>query len=93
MPLTITGEQGDVRWGYLVAATVRPWAVTQTESGEWTLAGSLANADTFRVTQHPLVFVTPNGWRWPVLELQMLGASLTARLGPKEKPHVTIRET
>jgi hypothetical protein len=82
--MTITGEQGQLRWGYTTAATVHPWTLIKAD-GQWTLSGTLASVDHFRVTQRPLVFVTPNAWRWPVEELQMTDATLTARLGPKEK--------
>ena len=89
---TITGEAGQVFWGYHPVATVTAWSITKTEAGDWALTGSLVSADTFRVSQHPLVFVAPNGWRWPVLSLQITDASLLAMLGPKEKPDVPIRE-
>jgi hypothetical protein len=92
---TITGERGEVRWGYQVAAVLHPWSMTTLESGGWALLGTCESADTYRVSQHPLVFVAPNGWRWPVASLQVSGASLSATLGPKERVHATesVRQT
>lgn len=82
--MTITGANGVLQWGYHRAAQVPQWSVIR-EEGQWTLSGTVESVDAFRVTQRPLKFVTPNNWRWPIVELQMTGASLTAVLGPKEK--------
>ena len=71
-------------WGYYNACTLRPATLTRTEAGDWRLAGTIAQLDTFRAAQRPLTFVMPNGIRWAVLSLQITGASLTATLGPKE---------
>lgn len=83
--MTIRGELGELRWGYQVAVVLRPWLITRTESGSWALTGTVERADTFRLSQQPLVFASPNGWRWPVESLQISGASLSAVLGPKER--------
>lgn len=85
MPLTVTGVEGRVIWGYRSVATLHAWTISKDEAGPWTLAGTLADVDDFAVTQRPLKFVAPNGWRWPVESLQTVGASLSAVLGPKEK--------
>ena len=85
--MTITGERGEVRWGYNVAVVLAPWSVQTNEGGQRVLSGTVASADTFRVSQRPLVFVSPNGWQWPITELQIAGASLSAVLGPKELSH------
>lgn len=84
--MTVTAAEGRVAWGYHRAATLRPCTVTKTD-GVWSLTGTVDTADAFRLSQRPLVFVVPHPhgtWTWPIEELQMAGASLTARLGPKE---------
>lgn len=88
----ITGEVGRLHWGYHLAAFVRAWTVTRTE-GQWTLSATVESSDDYRLAQRPLVFVTPNGWRWPILTLQITGAALHGTLGPKEGSHGTVRQT
>jgi hypothetical protein len=89
--MTITGAQGLVCWGYYTAAQVRSWTLTPAD-GSWALSATVESADTFKVTQRPLVFVAANQ-RWPVIELQITGASLTAVLGLKESSYVPLRQT
>ena len=91
--MVITGEKGQLRWGYFKAAVLHPWSVSRDEQGQWALSGTVESADAFRVSQRPLKFVSPNGWTWPVTTLQMTGASLTAVLGPKERSHVLTSST
>mgnify|MGYP001562449127 CR=1 FL=1 len=84
--VTIPGGEAFLRWGYYPAATLHAWTVTKQASG-WTLAATVTTTDTFRVSQRPLVFAAPTAkgvWRWPIVSLQIEGASLTAVLGPKE---------
>lgn len=84
--VTITGVKGLLKWGYHEAGTIGAWTVT-TDAGVRTLSASLVTSDPFRVSQRPLRFVAPHAggvWAWPITELQMSGASLTAVLGPRE---------
>jgi len=88
MGVTVTGQTARVAWGYLTAATVRAWTVTKAEDGSWSLAATIDDTDTFRVTQRPLVFKASHArgtWRWPVATLQITDGTLTASLGPPEK--------
>lgn len=83
---TASGIDGRLYWSYHRAADVRGWRIDGDAHG-FSLTAEVRNADTFRLSQRPLVFVAllPKGqWRFPVLELQMTGATLNARLGPKE---------
>jgi hypothetical protein len=90
--MTITGAVGCVRWGYYTAAQVRSWTLTPADGGSWALSATVESADAYKVTQRPLVFVAAKQI-WPVVTLQIEGASLTAVLGPKESAHVLpIRE-
>jgi hypothetical protein len=67
--------------------------VQRDEHGQWTLHGSIVDAetDTFKLSQRPLVFVVPRQggtWRWPIDTLQVVAGTLSASLGPQEKSHV-----
>lgn len=82
-----SGVVAALRWGYTSAASLRAWTVVATEGGGWALTASIDSVDAFRVSQSPLVFEAPHArgaFRWPVLDLQMQGSALTARLGPQE---------
>ena len=85
--IEISGVQASVRWGYQSAATLGAWTATRRASGQWSFTASVLVLDTYRVTQRPLRVEAPhaNGaFRWPVVELQVAGESLTATLGPHE---------
>lgn len=88
MNLSIKGVTGTLQWGYHRAASVTHYAVARGVDGRFTLTATVDQADAYRVSQRPLVFVATTAlgaWKWPVLELQIQGASLSAVLGPKEK--------
>ena len=85
MGLTVTGAAGELKWGFRTAATLRAWTIVKDEQGVWSLTGTLAEIDTFAVSQRPLRFVAPNGWQWVISELQMADAQLHAVLGPRVK--------
>ena len=87
MPLTLSGTEASVRWGYHVAASVTAWSIIP-DDGRLTFTASLVQSDHYRLSQRPLVFVvTRKGvtLRWPILELQINGATVTATLGQKDK--------
>lgn len=80
---SITGTVGALRCGHQPAAALSAWTLTKLDDARWTLTATVANP-TFWLSQRPLWFVTPNAWRWPVLAVEITGASCTATLGPKE---------
>jgi hypothetical protein len=88
MPVTVRGVSASLRWGYYLAASLGAWAVTHPDGdGPWTLTATVESLDAYRVAQRPLGLVVPHAkgaWRWPIVELQILDASLTATLGPKD---------
>lgn len=87
MALTATGTAASLRWSYHTAATVRAWTVQRDDDGVWRLTATVTSSDAFRLTQRPLTFEVTHQhgrWVWPIEELQITGAALTARLGPKE---------
>jgi hypothetical protein len=87
--MTITGASARLDdSGYDPAAVLGAWTATKDEAGVVTVIATIVSQDTFRVTQRPLVFVAPHAagvWRWAVVELQISGVALWARLGPREK--------
>jgi len=93
MPVTVSGVEGRVMWGYRFAGTLHTWTITKNEGEGWSLSGTLSAVDDFVVSQRPLKFVAPNGWRWPIVDaLQTVGASVSARLGPKERIHAAVSD-
>ena len=84
---SVTGAAAELRWGYACAASLGAWSVAG-EPGAWTFTATVLSKDDFRVSQRPLLVVTPNGWRWPVTTLQIAGGTLTASLSPQEPAHV-----
>ena len=86
MPLTLSGAEAVIRLDYHVAASVGAWTITTGENGGLTLSGSIVHANHYRLSQRPLVFVMTRPGavcRWPILELQIQGASISATLGPR----------
>jgi hypothetical protein len=86
MAVTVNGVLGEVRWSYQLAGTLRGWTVTQ-DAGVWSLTGTLAQTNAFRLSQQPLAFVAPlvkGVWKWPIQTLQIADGTLTACLGPPE---------
>jgi hypothetical protein len=85
-PVTVTGVQGSLRWGYHVAASIRDWTITRTARTS-TLTGGVASVDRFRTTQRPLYFVAliqGGAWQWPVVRLEINDRTVRAELGPQE---------
>jgi len=76
--VTITGQAAEVRWGYYTAATLGPWSLVDGQ-----LTAIVVDADTYRVSQHPLVFEVTRAtgaWTWPLTSVQIAGTTLTASL-------------
>jgi len=86
--LRLRGNAGTIVWGYRTAVVVGPWSIAKHESsGEWRLTGRLARVDAFTSRQKPLLFTYARAGgfaAWPVMDLQVGPAALTARLGPPE---------
>lgn len=90
--VTVRGQTATLRWGYLQAAELTAYAITNDEHGVWTMTATIVNQHELyvqsAVAAGRLMLVAPhaNGaWRWPVLTLQIAGATLTATLGPRER--------
>ncbi len=86
--LTLSGVTARLCWGYHSAATLGAWRVSRTDAGPAVLTAAIVSLDPLRASQRPLMVVAPHAhgaWRWPVVSLEVTGASLTAVLGPKEK--------
>lgn len=88
MAWTVRGVEGALRWGYHAAGALGAWTVTKGDDGAWSLSATVVSLDTFKAAQRPLSFVATHAtgaWRWPIETLEIQGAALTARLGPKER--------
>lgn len=80
--VTVTGQRGEIRWGYYTAAVLTSWTVT----GD-ALTATVGSFDSVRVSQHPLMLIVPRPsgeWRWELSELQIAGDTLMARVSAKE---------
>lgn len=87
MALTIRGLVGEIRHSWHLACELRDWTVVQDET-QRSLTATFVRPDIYRLAQRPLMFVAPHAkgaYRWPILELEMSGAAVTARLGPLER--------
>jgi len=87
--LAIRGASAELRWGYHKAARLGAWTVAGT-AGAWTFTAAIVEHDAFKVSQRPLLVVTPNGWRWVVHTLQITGGALTASILPEGTQHGTV---
>ena len=84
---TLTGVVGQIKWSYYVAAAINGYAVTRTgkgESAQWSLRGTIVNADAYKMAQRPLHFVAPHQkgeWRWQITSHDIQDGTITATLG------------
>jgi hypothetical protein len=82
--LTITGQAGELRWGYRSAASLASWSIASDGNGGQSLTAQIVSKDAFAVTQAPLTFRVPRqsgtAWEWSVKTLQISGTTLTASL-------------
>lgn len=86
--MTITGQSGSVRWGYLEALRFRAWRFEGTSRHGGQIVGTVeGEPDAFRVTQAPLEVWLDMGQagagRWPVLALSLGDGQLSASVGPR----------
>src|SRR5690606_41800426 len=86
----LRGVVGQICWSYYAAARLEGYRVRRDKkTGAWSLAGRVAHADAFTLSQKPLVFVAPrmgNGppreRRWPNQELDIQDGEVAAAVGP-----------
>jgi hypothetical protein len=82
--IALKGLAGEVRWSYHRAASLGAWTLEGTH-----LSASVREADTLRLSQHPLMFVVPrpNGraWSWPLASVRVEGTTLHAELINEER--------
>lgn len=83
-PGTIHGAIGQVKYTYRTAAVVNDFTIARSELEGLTMRGTLAESDTYLLTQTPLTFVVPikgGAWRWPVVDWRIIDRQILARLG------------
>ena len=84
--MKVSGEAGQIRWGYFLAATVKEWTIVR-EPGAMSLTATIVSKDAVRISQRPLDFNVTHRrgvWTWPITELQVDGDTVTASLSEKE---------
>lgn len=84
--ISITGAEGSLWWGWHQAGLLRSWTMTPS-GGSVALTGTLANTNSFAVSQRPLKFRVdrPTGATvWPLVSLQIADGVLSGTLGPPE---------
>ena len=82
---SITGVVGRIEGSYFVAAAINGYTVTRSETNDWSLRATVVQADAFKLTQRPLVFVAPTNqgaMRWPITVIEQGPSELRAKLGP-----------
>lgn len=81
----LKGVKGQIKWHYHVAAHINGYTVTCSKPDrKWALRATVTQADEFRLSQEPLVFVAPHQggeWRWPIEKLDRDGSTVAASLG------------
>lgn len=75
---------GQIKWAYYTAAAINGYTVTRDENQQWSLRATVVMADSFKLSQRPLVFVAPHekgDWRWPIEEIDISNGAVVAKLG------------
>ncbi len=86
MAIELTGDLGAIRYGYHTVAQVRQWRVAG-DGGTRILTGTAEDVNDVMASQQPLQFRATRARgesRWPIMTLEIEGASLRAVLGPRE---------
>lgn len=77
----LRGVTADLRWSYLVAATIGPWELEGT-----TLSGTIQSSDVYRIGQRPLTAWLRMGRQeltYPVLSATISGDHIICEVGPR----------
>jgi hypothetical protein len=80
--VSITGAAAELHWGSAVAASLGAWSVNG-DPGAWNFSAEVTKSNPFRIAQRPLTVVTPNGWRWQVVDMTISGTQLTGTIEPR----------
>ena len=81
---TMTGHNARIEWGYFAAAVITGYTLTRTDD-HWRVQGTVVEADSFKLSQQPLLFVAPHRYgavRCPIVECSLVDGRLTATLLP-----------
>jgi hypothetical protein len=84
--IELTGDLGAIRYGYHPVAQVTGWRVAG-DDGTRVLTGTVDDVNEVMASQQPLHFLATRARgdsRWPIVTLEITGASLRAVLGPRE---------
>jgi len=88
----IRGTTATINWAYYIAAGVEGWTLLMHPPRRgvkptWALSARIVGADTFKMAQRPLLFVTivrEKRWLFPIEDFRVVGDRMTATLGPRE---------
>jgi hypothetical protein len=72
----ITGIVGRLHWSYYHAAAINGYTVIRTKDQHWKLTATVIAADSFKLTQRPLVFIAPHAkgeWCWQLERIRFPG--------------------
>jgi hypothetical protein len=86
MAIDLTGDLGAIRYGYHTVAQVQGWRVAG-DDGTRVLTGTVEDVNEVMASQQPLTFQAERARgvsRWPIVTLEITGASVRAVLGPRE---------
>ena len=80
----ITGTEGAIRRGGVVAATLASWSLLPGDApGSWAFTARLQSVDAFHITQTPdtlLLVVGTARWRWSGVALEIGDGQVRATL-------------
>ena len=83
----LRGLTADLRWSYLVAATIGPWELDGTS-----LSGTIQLSDAYRLSQCPLTAWLRMGRQeltYPVLSATISGDQIICEVGPRVRMYET----
>jgi hypothetical protein len=86
--VTIRGVVATIEWAYYNAAAINGYTITRTETGQWSVRGTVVMADAYKMAQRPLYLLAPHRygkWRWPIERFQLNEGRFTAALGVLEE--------
>jgi hypothetical protein len=86
MAVSLTGDVGQVKYLYRVAADIEGYSIARSPEHGLQLTGTVVRSDAFLLTQSPLVFSAPYAHgvlRWSITSHTVADGQLTAVLGPR----------
>ncbi len=87
--MTVSGDDGAIKFGYRCAATLKAWKYEPSADGKPArFTATAIDPDPVSLTMSPLTLTARVGdhhLRFPILEMQLSGSMLIASVGPRER--------